>query len=287
MRRTQTSMLAMLVAGMLLALTPLPAVAARPSSPARYLRSAMDRDELAMLPQALGKVTKAGKVGGTINAAVGDIVLPASAAVPDEYAGAAPTAAGARSTARSSLATAAATTVLHAGRLVVTPAGSTSTGVPARIRTYFAMEENTSNQARGYFKARLVYGTTTDYTWSTYHQASAFRVHYADQDNSSADGCWAYSNLRHCTWTKDPSDCRGPNPTCDAYLVVGTYRPKGNSPDWWVTEVQLYKFWHPYENRWVGVASCTDSWMQGYQWNVGNNSGTIPPDCPLIPGVTP
>jgi hypothetical protein len=286
MRRIQASVLAMVVAGMLLPLSPLPAVAAPLSTSARYSRAAMNRDELATLPEALGKVTKAGKIAGKISAAVGDIVLPASLAVPDGYAGAAATVNSIQRRATTAPATTAAATVLHAGRLIVIGAGSTSSGLPARIRTYFAMEENTSNQARGYFKARLVYGTTTDYTWSTYHQAFRFRVHYEDHDNSSADGCWTYPN-NQCTWTKDPSDCRGPNPTCDEYIVVGTYRPKGNSPDRWVTEVQLYQFWQPAENRWVAVGQCTDSWMQGYWWHVGTNGSEIPEDCPLIPGKTP
>jgi hypothetical protein len=287
MRRTRRSVLAMVVVGMLLPMAPLPAGAAPPSMPARYSRAVMDREELAMLPEALGKVTKAGKIAGTINAAVGDIVMPASAAAPDGYAGAAATVDDIQPAAGTNTAAAmAAATVLHAGDLNVIAAGSTSTGLPARIRTYFAMEENTSNQARGYFKARLVYGTTTDFTWSTYHEALRFRVHYEDQDNSSADGCWHYPTY-HCTWTKDPLGCRGPNPPCDAYIVVGTYRPKGNSPDRWVTEVQKYEFWQPAQNRWVPVGSCTDSWIQGRWWLVGTNGSQIPEDCPLIPGKTP
>jgi hypothetical protein len=249
MRRTAVSMSIMLVVGLLLSLVVVPALAAAPSTAAAYSRGALSRTELGMVPEALGKVTRAGKVAG-IDAAVGDIVLPASAAAPDGFAGSA-TSAGPMATGR---ATAAAATVLHAEVLDATPVAAGPGGQPARIRTLLAMEENTAKQARAYFRARLVYGSGTDITWPTYHQAVALRVHRSDPDNSEADGCGDANDFEHCTWTADPSDCRGPNPPCDVYQRVGTYRPKGNSPDYWLTEVRDYKFWHPAQNQWQGVA---------------------------------
>jgi hypothetical protein len=271
----------MLAAG-LLPLAPLPASAAAPGTPAGYSRAAMTRTELAIVPEALGKVTKAGKVAGTIDAFVGDIVLPASTAAPNGYAGPAPTVAGRQRAAGSTAAATTAATVLHADRLRVTDVSPGPSGLRADIRTLIAMEENTSREARGYFRARLVYGTTTDYTWDTYHEADAFRVHRGDEDNSEADNCLdMFAPYEHCTWTKDPSGCRGPNPPCGAYQVVGTYRPKGNDPDLWLTEVQRYRFWHPVRNEWVTYASCeTGDWLNGYLWQIGGNDVFSPQFCP-------
>lgn len=287
MRRASVSVLITLVAAMLLPLVPRPAVAAPPTTPAKYSRAAMSRDELAILPEALGKVIKTGKVAGTIDAAVGDIVMPASASVPDDYAGPAPTLDDTQRTAGTTPAATAAATVLHAYWLRVFQSGAGPGGQEARIRTLSAIEENTAKEARGYFRARLVYGDTGDTTWSTYHQLHFFRVHRGDQDNSEADGCASTPNA-HCTWTKDPPDCRGPSPTCDVYLVVGTYRPKGNGPDVWLTEVYDYQWWQPADNAWWRLVQCPPdppSWAQGQWWRVGDNASLNPSECPYRVGV--
>jgi hypothetical protein len=281
MRRPPTIMLIMLVASILLPLVSLPATAAAPSGPAEYSRAAMSRNELAMLPGALGKVTKAGKVAGTIDAAMGDIVLPSNPTVPDGYAGRAPTMHGRYRTAGSTAAATAAATVLHAERLRDVPApGIAPDGTGPRIRTLIAMEENTSNQARGYFRARLVYGDAASITWRTYYELPEFRVHRGDEDNSEADGCLSITTFDQCTWTKDPGDCRGPAPACDVYLVVGTYRPKGNSPDLWLTEVWGFQYWHPLLNAWFDYYNCVSTgWLNGYWWKVGTNQAINPAYC--------
>jgi hypothetical protein len=286
-RRAATSVLATLVAGVLLPLVALPARAAPPSTAAWYSRAALSQDELAMVPEALGKVTRAGKVAGKIDAAVGDIVMPASASAPDAYAG--PALHSGR-TPEAGTPTAAAATVLHADKLAVIGTSPGPSGLPARLRLLLAMQENTSKEARGYFRARLVYGLAgTDVTWPTYHQLHFFRVHRSDTDNSEADGCGDARLLEHCTWTKDPADCRGPNPPCDAYQVVGTYRPKGNNPDLWLTEVYDYTFWHPADNQWIDILQCPPGpppgpWVQGYWWRVGDNAELVPTRCPWPEG---
>jgi hypothetical protein len=163
------------------------------AAPTAQTTSVLTRQERADLPAGARKVTRAGLVHGTIPAQVGDIVLAA--------------------------------TVLHASELFERHIDDFGPGgAEVNLRYQTAIEENTSNQVRGYWRFRLVYGPN-DTTWSTYHQATALRVHRDDRAPNQADGCLPYA--AHCTWTTDPSNCRGPGPTCDVYLRTSLYRAKG------------------------------------------------------------
>jgi hypothetical protein len=215
--------------------------------------SVLTTQERADLPAGARKVTRAGLVHGTIPAQVGDIVLAA--------------------------------TVLHASQTFETDVdGPGPGGAEVNLRSQSAIEEDTSNRVRGFWRFRLVYGPN-DTTWSTYHQGVSLRVHRKDYAPNQADGCLA-SPPNHCTWTTDPSDCRGPNPTCDVYQRTGLYRAKGDAADWWLTEFKEYRFWHPGQNSWKLIFTCStlDFWSQGLWWRVGGGT-SVPDTCPYPEGV--
>jgi hypothetical protein len=246
----------MLVVLAVMAITGMMAAPASASvaAPTAQTTSVLTPQERADLPAGARKVTRAGLVHGTIPAQVGDIVLAA--------------------------------TVLHASEThQVGPLdynGPGGTAVYVRYQT--AIEENTSKQVRGYWRFRLVYGSN-ETTWSTYHQGGSLRMHRDDRGTNQADGCLAYPN--HCTWTADPSDCRGPGPTCGYYIRTGTYRAKGDASDWWLTEFKDYQVWHPNLNRWIFAwnYSCSNFWLQGPSWWQVGLSERAPADCPEIVGA--
>lgn len=220
------------------------------AAPTAQTTGVLTPQERADLPAGARKVTRAGLVHGTIPARVGDIVLAA--------------------------------TVLHASETFerhIDDFGPGGTEVNLRYQT--AIEENTSNQVRGYWRFRLVYGPN-DTTWSTYHTATRLRVHRDDRAPNQADGCLPYA--AHCTWTADPSDCRGPAPPCDVYLRTSLYRPKGDANDWWLTEFYAYAFWHPNHDEFMLLPTACGYWLQGNWWKVG---GSIrePAYCPEIEGA--
>jgi hypothetical protein len=222
------------------------------AAPTAQTTSVLTPQDRAGLPAGARKVTRAGLVHGTISAQVGDIVLAA--------------------------------TVLHVYELhqvVLGPNGPG--GADVHLRYLTAVEENTSNEVRGYWRFRLVYGAN-DTTWSTYHQGATLRVHRIDGGTNQADGCLAYPN--HCTWSKNPSDCLYPSPTCNAYQQTGTYRPKGDAADWWLTEFREYKVWHPNLDKWIFIWTyvCSNYWLQGTWWEVGG-AQREPTDCPVAVGV--
>jgi hypothetical protein len=252
MRSTQRWAARMLV---MLAVIALAGAMAAPASsgvaaPTAQTTSALTSQERADLPAGARKVTRAGLVHGTIPAQVGDIVLAA--------------------------------TVLHGSDTDVFEGGGTGPGgAPVRLRVQSAIEENASNEVRGYWRFRLVYGDTFDNTWSTYHRGAVLRVHRDDRGTNQADGCLAYPN--HCTWDRNPPDCRGPGPTCDYYIQTSLYRPKGDAADWWFTEFGNYEFWHPNRNGWYSVRHCSqfDTWWlrQEVWWEVGLQT-RAPAQCP-------
>lgn len=275
---------------LVLAMTTAPALAQSSPPAASYSRAAMSKAEQKDFPHALGKVTKAGMVSGTIPAKVGDFVLGPCDQVPDEYAGPPPGCDNGTVSFASTAAVAAAT-VLHADELTVVPAG-TNGNIPARFRMYSAWEENTSNDARAYWRQRLVYGSTSDYDWNTYHEQGQFRVHFSDESATAGDGCGTYAqNWSQCTWLKDPNGIRGdegdsPQAT---YVVTGTYRPKGNGNDTWGLNLFDVYVWQPYQNQWLRYWNCTgDHWRQALGWRVGDNSQLAPSDiCPYPIGSNP
>lgn len=285
-------LLALALAGVtLLGVTP---VLAQPSPlPAAIVsKAAMNRDERAILPDATGKVTKRGLVAGTIVAEVGDFVLPPNAIQPDDEGGEVP----GSQIVNASMA-AAASTVLHASNLWVVSAGTTSTGVPARLRILHAYEENTANEARAYYRQRLVYGTTTDYDWDTYHEQGLFRVHFVDVSATAGDGCGDFTNSsgtyvwEHCTWQKDPDGIRaseGDAPQA-TYVVAGTYRAKGNGDDQWMLNIYDIRVWQPATDSWKLYANCGDGhWNTLTGWRVGDNAKTTASSiCPIPIGSNP
>jgi hypothetical protein len=255
MRPTQRSVARMLVVLAVMAITgtlAAPASASVAVSTAQTT-SVLTRQERAELPAGARKVTRAGLVHGTIPAQVGDIVLAA--------------------------------TVLHGSEtLEFFIDNNGPAGAAVHLRVQSAIEENTSNQVRGYWRWRLVYGAN-DTTWATYHQGVSLRVHRRDLGTNQADGCLDYPN--HCTWTADPSDCRGPSPPCGYYIRTGMYRAKGDAADWWLTEFKEYRFWHPNRDVWILHHDpwCTDSlWSQGLWWKVGGGT-SVPDGCPYLVGV--
>jgi hypothetical protein len=254
MRSRQRWARQMLVVLAVLAVTGMMAAPAPASvaAPAAQTTSVLTAQERADLPAGARKVTRAGLVHGTIPAQAGDIVLAA--------------------------------TVLHASQTFETDVdGPGPGGAEVNLRFQSAIEENTSNQVRGYWRFRLVYGPN-DTTWSTYHQGVSLRVHRRDLGTNQADGCLGFPE--HCTWTTDPSDCRGPSPTCDYYIRTGTYRAKGDAEDRWLTEFKEYRFWHPGQNGWKLIYTCStlDFWAQGLWWRVGGGT-TVPDRCPYPEGV--
>jgi hypothetical protein len=227
------------------------------AGPTAQTASALTPQERADLPAGARKVTRAGLVHGTIPAQVGDIVLAA--------------------------------TVLHGSRTFEFDIDNNGPGGAAvQLRVQLAIEENTSNQVRAYSRWRLVYGPN-DTTWATYHQGVRLRVHRRDFAPNQADGCLA-NPPDHCTWTADPSDCRGPNPPCGYYIRTGTYRAKGDANDWWLTEFMEYRFWHPNRNVFVLLQypinqTCASSiWVQGLFWRVGGGT-SVPSSCPYPEGA--
>jgi hypothetical protein len=225
------------------------------AAPTAETTSVLTPRERADLPAGARKVTRAGLVHGKIPAQIGDIVLAA--------------------------------TVLHASETIAIPWDNNGPGgQPVRVRIQRAIEENTSNQVRGYWRFRLVYGDTVDNTWATYHEGSLLRVHRWDGGTNQADGCLAPPN--HCTWSIDPSGCRGSTgPPCGYYIRTSLYRAKGDAADWWLTEFREYQFWHPNLNKWETPSDVTCGgliWRQGLWWRVGG--GTSEPDiCPYPEGV--
>jgi hypothetical protein len=223
------------------------------AAPTAQTTSILTPQERADLPAGARKVTRAGLVHGTIFAQVGDIALAA--------------------------------TVLHGSEtLEFDKPGAGPGGAEVNLRVQSAIEENTSNQVRGFWRFRLVYGAN-DTTWSTYHKGALLRVHRRDLGTNQADGCLDYPN--HCTWTTNPSNCVGPGPTCDVYQRTSLYRPKGDAADWWLTEFREYWFWHPNQNAYLLHHDpwCTDSlWSQGLWWRVGGGT-TVPSTCPYPEGV--
>jgi hypothetical protein len=255
MRPTQRWANRMLVVLAVMAITgtmPAPA-SASVAAPTAQTTSVLTRQERADLPAGAHKVTRAGLVHGTIPAQVGDIVL--------------------------------ADTVLHGSKTTAQFIDNRGPGgQPVRLRYQRAIEENTSNQVRGYWRFRLVYGDTFDNTWSTYHEGEILRVHRWDDPPNQADGCLDPPN--HCTWSTNPSGCRGPGPTCDYYIRTSLYRPKGDAPDWWLTEFYLYQVWHPNLNAWWRLTQpgCNTYWAQGLWWKVGGGT-SVPDGCPYLVGV--
>jgi hypothetical protein len=155
-------------------------------------------------------------------------------------------------------------------------------GVGVYLRYQRAIEENTSNEVRGYWRWRLTYGDNRT-SWPTYHQGSGLRVHREDLGTNQADGCLAYPN--QCVWTGDPSDCRGPSPPCEYYIRTSLYRPKGDAADWWLTEFWEYRFWHPNNDEWFLWDECYvvgEHWTQGQWWKVGGGT-RAPLGCPEYP----
>jgi hypothetical protein len=255
MRSTQRWARRLLVVGAMVAMTATMAAPAPASvaAPAAQTTSVLTAQERADLPAGARKVTRAGLVHGTIPAQAGDIVLAA--------------------------------TVLHASK--TNSFDIDNNGPPGNsavhLRMQRAIEENTSNQVRGYWRFRLVYGPN-DTTWSTYHQGVSLRVHREDRGTNQADGCLSFP--LHCTWTTDPSDCRGPSPPCGYYIRSGTYRAKGDAQDWWLTEFKEYRVWHPNTNRWEPIYNpgCSDQWWhQGLWWQV-RGSGRAHIACPEVVG---
>jgi hypothetical protein len=232
---------------------PTSASAAAPTAQATSMLTAQERGDL---PAGARKVTKAGLVHGTIPAQVGDIVLAA--------------------------------TVLHASQTDETsltgfngPGGSV-----VWMRVQRAIEENTSNEVRGYWRFRLTYGPDRT-TWSTYHQGSGLRVHRDDRGTNQADGCLAYPN--HCSWTGDPPDCRGPGPTCDYFIRTSLYRPKGDAADYWLTEFWEYRVWHPNLDQWILWDQCINPLHPGWiskesWWKVGGGT-RVNINCPTLEGA--
>jgi hypothetical protein len=224
------------------------------AAPTAQTTSELTRQERADLPAGARKVTRAGLVHGTISAQVGDIVLAA--------------------------------TVLHASQTIAIPWDNNGPGgQPVRVRIQRAIEENTSNQVRGYWRFRLVYGDTVDNTWATYHEGSLLRVHRWDDPPNQADNCLDPPN--HCTWSTDPSGCRGPGPPCGYYIRTSLYRAKGDAADWWLTEFREYQFWHPNGNKWETPSDVTCGgliWRQGLWWRVGGGT-SVPDICPYPEGT--
>lgn len=292
---------------------PAASAASPPSSDAVYSRAAMTARERAIVNQALGKVTKAGKVAG-IDAQVGDYVLGCS--VPDNFSGQDPCPAAdpggsgpvqanttltdahaslvrtmAPPTAATLAATAAATTVLHASSLGTRDASPGPNNTLAEARTQLAIEENTSGGVRLYHRQSLAYGPAGDIStyWSTYHDATTVNVYKGDEDNNEADNCLGFY-ADHCSATADAGDsCRGgTGGPCTVWLRVGTYRAKGNGPNLWLTQTERPDFWHPILNNWYAAGrSCNSSYRVGYMWAVDGSPGPFPPAvCPVPNGRT-
>jgi hypothetical protein len=252
-RSTRRWAVRMLVVLAVLALTGTMAAPASASvaAPTAQTIGVLTPQERAELPAGARKVTRAGLVHGTIPAQVGDIVLAA--------------------------------TVLHASETHERFIDNYGPGFEAvNLRWRIAIEENTSNQVRGYWRFRLTYGANAT-TWPTYHQGARLRVHRDDREPNQADGCLPYA--AHCTWTTDPSDCRGPSPPCGVYQRVSLYRPKGDANDWWLTEFEAYWFWHPNRKDWypLNEDGCDGAWLQGEWWEVGLST-RHPAYCPEIEG---
>lgn len=248
-RSTQRWAARMLVVPAVMAITGTMAAPASASvaAPTAQTTSVLTRQERADLPAGARKVTRAGLVHGTISAQVGDVVLAA--------------------------------TVLHASdtREVFVDFNGPG-GQIVNVRLQRAIEENTSNEVRGYWRFRLVYGAN-DTTWSTFHLGTTLRVHKDDRGTNQADGCLTYPS--HCTWDRNPSDCLGPA-TCGFYIRTSLYRPKGDAADWWLTEFAGYQAWHPNRDVWVQIAEspACDPWLQlPVWWQVGLNT-RAPAQCP-------
>ena len=226
------------------------------AAPTAQTTSVLTPQERAELPAGARKVTRAGLVHSTIPAQAGDIVLAA--------------------------------TVLHGSWTFEFDIDNNGPGgAEVNLRVQLAIEENTSNQVRGYSRWRLVYGPN-DTTWTTFHQGAALRVHRRDFSPNQADGCLA-NPPDHCTWTTNPSNCESPNPPCSYYIRTGQYRAKGDANDWWLTEFREYWFYHPGRSVWVLLQypinqTCASSiWVGGLFWRVGG--GTSDPSCPYPEGV--
>jgi hypothetical protein len=220
----------LLVAALALVI-PAPASAQASVNKALASKSAMSKAERALLPDAAGKVTRAGKVGN-IQALAGDIVLADS-------------------------------TVLHGPY--------TRNGTSSYDRDYrlvVATQENQSDQVRAYGKGHL-YNINTNTIVGTYHKAALLRATNFDYD-SAGDGCGPYPSGSPCIYEKNPGNCDvgDPGAPCLDYYALGTYRHKCGQAGWGCNNIwgTLTGTWQWYDNHgpyWLQWgATCS------YYWNV-------------------
>jgi hypothetical protein len=248
MRRTAAMLTALTLVAATVVLAASPAAAAVSSATARFSRDAATLTERNLLgPELLGKVTQAGKVG-TIDAAVGDLVVR-EVQVPGGVG------------ARSALgpATAQAATVLHGSH--------TRTIFSSQLRKYrivVAVQEDQSKRVRAYAKGHL-FNTTNNVLVSTFHRLAYLESRNFDYD-TAGDGCGPVPGGDECIYSKNPANCEGSAGPCVDYYALGQYRHKCGDPDWgcdnsWVTQAVEWQWWDGAEISWNRVsATCSQKW---------------------------
>jgi hypothetical protein len=201
--------------------------------------------------ELIGKVTKAGKVGN-IDAEVGDLVLR------EVYV---PGGRGARTALGP--ATLQAATVLHGQHIRTINPPNTA----YNYRQVAAIEENQSNQVRGYNKGHMLLGDTVR---ATIHDIASFLVFNWDHD-SAGDGCGPYPTGDPCVYIKHPLVS---GKVLD-YYVLGTYRHKCGQAGWncdnvWKTQTETWAWDDPTLDFWTWTGITCSYW-----WGVERGQGTI------------